>query len=137
MKDHDVQETWEGDNHVLIQQSSKYVLDQARLLFRGKPLTSPFCEPWLTIMPVADERFPEDGLSNNQHLVTALQHRINASVQEIGMDLQTLLGDGMDALDAWNALQPNGINLLGRHYAELYTATEFLNRINNIKEDDH
>ena len=40
--DNDVNVTWEGDNHVLIQQATKYVLDNAsKVMQKGKPASSP------------------------------------------------------------------------------------------------
>jgi acyl-CoA oxidase len=39
--DNDIQNTWEGDNHVLLQQATKYVLDNAQKVMKGKDITSP------------------------------------------------------------------------------------------------
>lgn len=38
--DHDVNNTWEGDNNVLIQQATKYILDNAQRMMKGKQIES-------------------------------------------------------------------------------------------------
>lgn len=52
INDHFVQETWEGDNNVLIQQASKFVLEMAKAKFRGKEHKTYTMNDWLSINPV-------------------------------------------------------------------------------------
>lgn len=40
--DNDIQTTWEGDNNVIYQQATKYVLDNAQKAMKGKKITSPY-----------------------------------------------------------------------------------------------
>ncbi len=37
----DVNNTWEGENHVLIQQTTKYILDAFQKSLQGKKISSP------------------------------------------------------------------------------------------------
>jgi len=36
--DNDINNTWEGDNNVLVQQATKFVLDNAQKVMKGKPI---------------------------------------------------------------------------------------------------
>ena len=74
MNDHDVQQTWEGDNTVLTQQTAKFLLDSAKRLFQGKELKdAEFCRDWMSVMPVSEERFEEfDELPSCESLIKAL-----------------------------------------------------------------
>jgi acyl-CoA oxidase len=40
----DVNNTWEGENNVLIQQTTKYVMDNLRAAMMGKPIKSPLLQ---------------------------------------------------------------------------------------------
>lgn len=40
----DINNTWEGDNNVLYQQATKYVLDNAQKAMKGKKISSPYLE---------------------------------------------------------------------------------------------
>ena len=53
-------------------------------------MKSEFCEEWLSIMPVGEERFEADSVEemfDNESLIKALRHRINDMIQEVGMEL--------------------------------------------------
>jgi acyl-CoA oxidase len=39
--DHDVNNTWEGDNTVLMQQTTKYILDNAKKAMKKEKIISP------------------------------------------------------------------------------------------------
>jgi acyl-CoA oxidase len=108
MNDHTVQETWEGDNNVLIQQTAKYILDLAKAKYKGMETHSKTCEDWLSIEPVFDARFTAEeyeDVFNPQELIKALQHRINALIQEVGLLLQEkIMANNMEPFAAWNSL---------------------------------
>lgn len=72
MNDHNVQETWEGDNNVLIQQASKFLLEIAKTKFRGKNPKLYSLQEWFTLNPVNEERF--SGVLDVANLIDALRH---------------------------------------------------------------
>jgi acyl-CoA oxidase len=47
----DVQQTWEGDNNVLLQQTAKYLIDIIKAKFKGKEVKTRFQE-WISTAPV-------------------------------------------------------------------------------------
>jgi len=53
--DFDVNQTWEGDNNVLLQQTAKYLIDVVRDKLKGKK-TSPLSTSWIKTTPVEGEQ---------------------------------------------------------------------------------
>ena len=77
LQDQDVNQTWEGDNNVLLQQTAKFMVDIGRKRMKGTKVTTQTLE-WLALEPVAGRTFPaksRDDLFNIDILVGALEHR--------------------------------------------------------------
>jgi hypothetical protein len=53
-EDHDINQTWEGDNNVLLQQAAKFLLDMLKVRMKGKEIKTKTCE-WLKPFPVEGE----------------------------------------------------------------------------------
>ena len=51
----DINSTWEGDNNVLLQQTSKFLLDQFRAKMKGKEKHTVTCQ-WVKIDDVTEEK---------------------------------------------------------------------------------
>jgi len=54
IRNHDVNQTWEGDNNVLLQQAAKFLLDCLRKKIKGKLPKTKSCE-WIETNPVDGE----------------------------------------------------------------------------------
>ena len=99
----DVQQTWEGDNNVLLQQTAKYLVDQLKNKYKGKTIDAKTCQ-WISIDPAEDEEpVIKDKADYNdpQKLLQVFQHRANVLLQKSIMTLASKLGD-MKPLEAWN-----------------------------------
>lgn len=116
----DVQQTWEGDNNVLLMQTAKYLTDQLKQKFSGKEINTITCQ-WVTIdqaedaEPVIKEK--KDYLCIDK-LLKCFEHRANLLLQRSALTLSGKLSD-MKPVEAWNDTQAFLLNDLSKVYGEL------------------
>lgn len=78
-EDHDVQQTWEGDNNVLIQQTARYLIQLLNSKFGGKNKKTQFCD-WVTVEPTNEmhsKAKTHEDLMNIDILIEAMEYRAN------------------------------------------------------------
>lgn len=101
--DSDISATFEGDNNVLIQQTTKYLMDSYRKLMTGKPLDKSVA--FLTTDLESIAKCPED-LFTVPGLMKALEFAANAYVASTAREFQEILGKlNGDMYNAWLKLQ--------------------------------
>lgn len=116
--------TWEGDNSVLIQQTSKYILKQIQRTMKGQKIFS------ATLQFLKFQSEPSNiklNLSQNldhEELKDALQHLINHIVHSSIGKLQENAGKTESVTDAWNKTQTFHLADLSRIYTEYLLSNE-------------
>lgn len=120
--DNDVNSTWEGDNNMLLQQTSKYLLKAIKSREQGTILNLGFVYDGAQSIEPSEET-----LSNLSQLRTLLQgvfiHRFNMAAKELSKLREDLRksekeSENVEAL-AWNQLQPFTCNEMAQSYGDL------------------
>lgn len=127
--DNDINKTWEGDNTVLLQQGTKFVLEAAQNLTKGQPIEIENLK-FLSEPPDIGQVKKED-LLNVDFLEKLFQSRVSESVQGTGMRLLELKMKKMPVFDIWNNAQVHYGSVLAMRYGDLIylqTAKAFLKR---------
>ena len=123
----DVNQTWEGDNNVLLQQTGKFLLDVFKAKIKGKPVKTATCD-WIKVEPVeGSERCladSEEALVVPKCLEDAFAFRANLLLQRTAWELSAQLQAG-HPVDAWNDSQLFFVHDLARAYGELVMVREF------------
>ncbi|EAS04704.1 peroxisomal acyl-CoA oxidase (macronuclear) [Tetrahymena thermophila SB210] len=136
-RDNDINITWEGDNNVLLQQTSKFLLDAARTLMKGKEIKYPTIK-FLTVEPVEGQKWDAKEVAqfrNPENILRAMEWRVNLLLQRSGLKLQENLGSHPDPFAAWNGTQVFYLNSLALAYGEVYQAQEFISALNKIHHE--
>lgn len=126
LNDTDVTQTFEGENHVLIQQTAKFLLDAVRDLYKGKPNVYETAG-WLTVNPVMEEKCQvseKSAFCTVENLRFILEHRANLTLQEAALKLQENVGNSPDVFTAWNNTQVFNLQVAAKSYGELYCFNE-------------
>lgn len=132
----DVNQTWEGDNSVLLQQAAKYIIDIGRDIFKGKAITAQTVQ-WIKRAPVQGDQNDarnEQELFRPENLVAIFTHRCNLQLQKSGLKLQSMLAQdkNLNQLEAWNNSQVFYLKELSIAFGELFIVQQFFNLINSL-----
>ena len=117
----DVATTWEGANHVLIQQSAKFVMKGFQRILGGQTrIFSSLQELTADSAAVTTARLPSEQLRDNPDLLVALAaHKLNHLAHLSAERLRENVGNAKDVVDAWNRTQAHFLYDTGVAYGEL------------------
>jgi acyl-CoA oxidase len=104
-----IQQTWEGDNNVLLQQTGKYLLDIFKNKMKGKQTKATTTCEWVKTDPVLGQKCTAqtlDELLSFDSLMATFEFRANFLLQKSAMELSNrVMGESKEhPLDAWNAV---------------------------------
>eukprot|EP01017_Pseudomicrothorax_dubius_P041281 TRINITY_DN6583_c0_g1_i3.p1 TRINITY_DN6583_c0_g1~~TRINITY_DN6583_c0_g1_i3.p1 ORF type:complete len:685 (+),score=152.52 TRINITY_DN6583_c0_g1_i3:51-2105(+) len=126
--DGDVNQTYEGDNAVLVQQTAKYLLDKYRLVSQKTPIDS---ETLSYLLPEADLlalKAPDD--LSPRALIKILEFRSNLLIILMNRELANAVAKHQGNLyDAWQAVQPYFSRETATAYHNVYVANQFLRTV--------
>ena len=126
----DVNLTWEGDNNVLIQQCSRFLLKQIISYYKGKQIESKL----VTFINATKQEITPDTIKCPKALIQVLEYRVFFLAQKSIARLQE--NASSDPTLSWNNTQVHHMNSLSKAFGELLIAKEFLSFIERIKEKD-
>eukprot|EP01119_Soliformovum_irregulare_P018883 TRINITY_DN5877_c0_g1_i1.p1 TRINITY_DN5877_c0_g1~~TRINITY_DN5877_c0_g1_i1.p1 ORF type:complete len:706 (+),score=148.58 TRINITY_DN5877_c0_g1_i1:38-2155(+) len=137
--DHDPNLTYEGENNVLIQQTSKYLVDTMRRAISGKSIHAPLgsvsflshfssiVDSKLKVHSVQELLHPKVMLEMMQFRVCILLLRSMAKLEKNA--------SCMDLFAAWNDAQPLHLHPTSKAYLELLIMRSFQNKIDSLSQN--
>ena len=128
----EVQVTWEGDNMVLIQQTSKYLLKQVQKSMKGHHIYS----DTLRFLKMGHEDKKRGRIEGAKSTVEAMEAVVNFYLNESMMKLQEMAALGGTMTEIWNKCQSFYLQELARSYGELLMIKEFQKLVEKITARD-
>jgi len=128
-----VQKTWEGDNRVLLQQAAKFLLKNFKAVFLKNRKPAETCEFIQEYKENSDELMKiTDDLRDIPNLIKIL--KANAAIMLIE-GFKRLQGkmDEMGPFDGFTTSLPFNVNRFVVAYGDLFTAQNFLKRVEDCK----
>lgn len=108
---HDVNMTWEGDNYVLLQQTSAFIVKQVQRSLGGKKVGLKTLQMIETDFTTVKKQKPGKDWLEIPELIKSLKILFNFILHKAMVKLQDNAGKSATLFDAWNLSQPSLQNL--------------------------
>lgn len=138
--DHDIYQTFEGDNTVLIQQLGGFLLKRFSQQFKGQLLTDgiKYIRKQMGVLvrdrnPVITRISTKKHLRNPDFQLQAFEYRTAKLLQTIASEIQSNK-KRLGVFQAWNECIPKMVRL-GRAYIEQFTLEEFVKTVEQHEND--
>ncbi|CAG9330240.1 unnamed protein product [Blepharisma stoltei] len=129
--DNDAHMTWEGENWVVIQQTSRWILKVVQGTFKGHPIRSPYLQ--FIYLNATKPRFSnKEQLKHAEWLISLFEYRCNYYITESLNKLQENGRSYQDMTVAWNRTQVHYLIDLAKSFGELIQLKEFNNFVNDL-----
>lgn len=138
MNNMDINQTWEGDNNVLLQQTGKYLLDTFKAKMKGKIKKTVTCE-WIKTEPVEGQTCladSEESFITAKNFIELMEFRANLLLQRTAWEISAKLQDAdVHPFDSWNDSQVFFMHDLARAYGDLIVVREFVQTVEVSKTE--
>lgn len=138
--DHDIYQTFEGDNTVLIQQLGGFLLKRFSQQFKGQLLTDgiKYIRKQMGVLvkdrnPVITRISTKKHLRNAEYQLQAFEYRTAKLLQTIASEINSNK-KRLGVFQAWNECIPKMVRL-GRAYIEQFTLEEFVKTVDRHEND--
>ncbi|OMJ65561.1 hypothetical protein SteCoe_37990 [Stentor coeruleus] len=123
----DAHHTWDGDNNVLIQQCSRFLLKNILHSFKGNPIISSY----VSFISASKTCITHESLTCPQDLISLLEYRCHYYMNKCMSRLQSQTNP--DTKIVWANSQVHHMNNLSISFGELVAAKELLKFANELK----
>lgn len=118
--------TWEGDSHILLQQTSRFLMKQYMKYLQGNGCKYPSLS-FLSMDPAFEDSLsdclPEE-LLDLSLIELIFERRCLKAIQFTVENLQNSISSGLEPIDAWNQVVPQGSNDSAILFGELFFLKE-------------